>query len=104
VCEISNPLERAQQLKALLVGQIQQLKPQQTAAFGSTDEWRYYNALYFPYVAGLKPYARYPEKDRLEAASLQALEWFQTSVPERTLHNWQNAATQLVAHSLRHPS
>lgn len=101
--EIANPLERAQQLKALLVGQIQHLKPQQAAAFGATDEWRYYNALYFPYVAGLKPYARYPEKDRLDAACLQALEWFQTSVPERTLHNWQNSATQLVAQGLRPP-
>lgn len=96
-----NPLERAQKLKTLLVEHIQRLKPRQAAAFGSTDEWRYYNALYFPYVAGLKPYTRRQDRDSLGEASCQALDWFQTSVPERTLHNWQNIAAQLVAKSLR---
>jgi hypothetical protein len=96
-----NPLERAQKLKTLLVEHIQRLKPQQSTGFGSTDEWRYYNALHFPYVAGLKPYTRRQDKDYLDEVSRQALNWFQTSVPERTLHNWQNIAAQLVAKSLR---
>jgi len=99
-----NPLERAQRLKALLVEHIQYLKPQNTADFGGTDEWRYYNALYFPYVAGVKPYTFRQDKDHMDKASRQALDWFQASVPERTLHNWQNAAAELVAKSLRNPS
>jgi hypothetical protein len=102
--EAQNPLERARQLKALLVEQIQRLKPSGPAEFGGTDEWRYYNALYFPYVAGVKPYTLRQDKAHLDEASRQALDWFQTSVPERTLHNWQNAAAQLVARSLRNPS
>jgi hypothetical protein len=66
-----------------------------------TDEWRYYNSLYFPYVLGLKPYTHRTDKDALDETSRQALEWFQTSVPERTLHNWQNTAAKLVANDLR---
>ena len=95
-----NPLDRAHALKALLTESIQRLKPQGEADFGPTDEWRYFNALYFPYVVGIKPYARRIDKEFLGEASLQALEWFQVSVPERTLHNWQNAAADLVAKDL----
>ncbi len=95
-----NPLDRAHALKALLTESIQRLKPQGDASFGITDEWRYFNALYFPYVVGLKPYSRRIDKNFLDEASLQALEWFQISVPERTLHNWQNTGAQLIAEDL----
>ena len=97
----TNPLDRAQALKALLVQSIQKLKPQSDMKFGATDEWRYYNALHFPYVLGLKPYARRADYDSLDEASRAALDWFQTSVPERTLHNWQNAAAKLIAEDIR---
>jgi hypothetical protein len=96
-----NPLDRALQLKVLLVQSIQKLKPQSSEKFGTSDEWRYYNALYFPYVVGLKPYANRLDHALLDAASRQALSWFQTSVPERTLHNWQNTAARLVAEDLK---
>ena len=95
-----NPLDRAHALKALLTESIQRLKPQGDAEFGVTDEWRYFNALHFPYVVGLKPYSRRIDKEFLNEASLQALEWFQVSVPERTLHNWQNAGAHLIAKDL----
>lgn len=95
------PLERAQELKALLAESILRLKPRDNRDFGVSDEWRYYNALYFPYVAGLKPYATQVSQDGLSAAAHQALEWFRANVPERTLHNWQNAAARLVAQELR---
>jgi hypothetical protein len=97
----ANPLDRAHALKSLLIDGIQHLKPQGKADFGTTDEWRYYNSLYFPYVLGLKPYTRRTDKESLDEISRQALEWFQTSVPERTLHNWQNTAARLVANELR---
>jgi hypothetical protein len=97
----ANPLDRAHALKSLLIESIQRLKPQGKADFGTTDEWRYYNSLYFPYVLGLKPYARRADKASLDETSRQALEWFQSLVPERTLHNWQNAAARLIANELK---
>ena len=97
----SNPLERAHALKSLLIERIQRLKPQGDDQFGITDEWRYYNSLYFPYVLGLKPYTRRIDRESLDEPSRHALEWFQTSVPERTLHNWQNTAAKLVADDIR---
>jgi hypothetical protein len=97
----TNPLDRAYALKSLLIESIQRLKPQSKESFGVTDEWRYYNSLYFPYVVGLKPYTRRTDRETLDETSRWALEWFQTSVPERTLHNWQNAAAKLVADDLR---
>jgi hypothetical protein len=97
----TNPLDRAHALKTLLIESIQRLKPQGSESFGVTDEWRYYNSLYFPYVIGLKPYTRRIDREILDETSRRALEWFQTSVPERTLHNWQNTAATLVAKDIR---
>jgi len=107
-------LERATELKAVLAESIARLKPPDEAAFGTTDEWRHYNALYFLYVAGIRPYSRRltpapSPSGRLSAAgdgqpaaaSEAALRWFRTQVPERTLHNWQRAAARLVALDLR---
>ncbi|MFP4437957.1 MAG: hypothetical protein ACLFVO_11985 [Chloroflexaceae bacterium] len=96
-----DPLERAVELKALLAGSIGRLKPRGPDDFGTSDEWRYYNALYFPYVVGLKPYSRRATHSDLDPPARTALEWFRTSVPERTLYNWQNAAARLVAQDLR---
>jgi uncharacterized membrane protein YkvA (DUF1232 family) len=90
-------LERAAELKALLAESIERLKPRGQADFGTSDEWRHYNALYFPYVVGLKPYSRRVDYGDLDEASQSALKWFQAQVPERTLYNWQNAAALLVA-------
>ena len=52
-----DPLERAAELKALLAESIARLKPRTDAAFDTSDEWRYYNALYFPYVTASSPTA-----------------------------------------------
>jgi len=94
-------LEPTTELKALLAESVARLKPRGQAGFGASDEWRHYNALYFPYIAGLKPYSRRAPHDRLDPSAQQALEWFQANVPERTLYNWQNAAAKLVAQDLR---
>lgn len=96
----NNPLDRAHRLREVLTDSIERLKPRTGEDFGVTDEWRYYNALYFPYVVGLKPYARQPHGDPRTEAAGEALEWFQTSVPERTLYNWQATAAELVAQDL----
>jgi hypothetical protein len=99
-----DPIERAAELKRLLAESIARLKPRDGGDFGATDEWRFYNALYFPYVVGLKPYSRRNDHDQLDPTAQAALEWFQRTVPERTLHNWQNAGARLVAEQLRSES
>ena len=95
-----NPLERAAELKSILAGSIERLKPRTGVDFGTSDEWRYYNALYFPYVVGIKPYSSRARNYHKNPAVREALEWFRTSVPERTLYNWQNAAAKLIARDL----
>ncbi|MDF2964386.1 MAG: hypothetical protein K0S39_6121, partial [Paenibacillus sp.] len=77
------------------------LKPRQNERFGTTDEWRYYNALYFPYIAGIKPYSRRYSDEQLDETSQEALEWFRTNVPDRTFYNWQKAGARLIALSLK---
>jgi len=92
-------LDRAAELKIMLTESISKLKPQHDKPFDTTDEWRFYNSVFFPYVAGLRPYSRNQEKD-LQPYEGEALEWFQSFVPERTLHNWQNTAAKLIANDL----
>ncbi|MEK6222575.1 MAG: hypothetical protein N2D54_10060, partial [Chloroflexota bacterium] len=94
-------LEQANELKVFLRESIQRLKPDTAEKFGKTDEWRFYNALYFPYIAGIKPSRRRQALGGLSEENALALEWFQTEVPERTLHNWQNAAAKLIAQDIQ---
>ncbi|GAA3807879.1 hypothetical protein GCM10022226_29950 [Sphaerisporangium flaviroseum] len=94
------PLERATELRTLLRESILRLKPRD-GEFGTSEEWRYYNVLYFPYVAGLRPYRRGASRTGLDALERQAFDWFLTQVPERTLYNWQTAAAKLIADDLR---
>lgn len=96
-----NPLERAHALKSLLVASVSKLKPRGAAFFGTSDAWRYYNAVYYPYVLGLKPYTRRADLALQDESTRIVLEWFQTSVPERTLHNWQNTAAKLIAEDIK---
>jgi hypothetical protein len=93
------PLERAAELKSLLLESICRLKPRD-GDFGTSDEWRHYNALYFYYVAGIRPYSRRTKREDLDPTARRALSWFVNQVPERTLHNWQNAGARLVAEDL----
>jgi hypothetical protein len=92
-------LARAAALKAVLTDSIGKLKPDGEAAFGTSDVWRHYNALHFPYAVGLKPYR--PDSSLTNPIHQAALAWFQTQVPERTLHHWQTAAAKLIAQDLR---
>lgn len=95
------PLERANALKGILTESILRLKPRDKGEFGTSDEWRHYNALYFPYVMGLRPYSRRAGQDDLPAAAHEALNWFRSQIPERTLYNRQHAAAELIAQDLR---
>ncbi len=95
-----SPLERAAELRSLLLESIQRLKPRD-GEFGTSDEWRFYNVLYYPYVRGLRPYRRGPRPGGLTAEERQAFDWFRREVSERTFYNWQNAAAKLIADDLR---
>ncbi|MFN8090327.1 MAG: hypothetical protein U0R81_15395 [Mycobacterium sp.] len=95
------PLERANELKSLLADGIARLKPRDGGEFGTTEQWRYYNSLYFPYVMGVRAYAQNATAAGLDPVARQAWQWFVTEVPQRSLHNWQNAAARLIAADLR---
>lgn len=95
------PVERASELKALLAEGISRLKPRDGGDFGTTEEWRYYNSLYFPYVVGVRAYAQNATASGLDPTARRAWQWFVTEVPQRSLHNWQNAAARLIAADLR---
>ena len=99
--QTDSTLTRAAELKAVLTESIARLKPRDQGAFGTTDAWRHYNALYFPYVVGLRPYSRRTLHDD---EYQEVLNWFRSQIPERTLYNWQTAAARLVARDLRERS
>ncbi|CAM4474510.1 hypothetical protein MB901379_03835 [Mycobacterium basiliense] len=98
---LDHPLERANELKAVLADGIGRLKPRDAGDFGTTEQWRYYNSLYFPYVVGVRAYAQNATASGLDPTARQAWRWFATEVPQRSLHNWQNAAARLIAADLR---
>jgi hypothetical protein len=95
------PLERAIELKALLADRIAALKPRDGGDFGTTEQWRHYNCLYFPYVVGVRAYAQNATAAGLDSTARQAWQWLVTEVPQRSLHNWQSAAARLIAADLR---
>jgi hypothetical protein len=95
------PLERANELKALLADRIAALKPRDAGDFGTTEQWRHYNSLYFPYVVGVRAYAQNATAAGLDPVARRAWQWFVTEVPQRSLHNWQNAAARVIAADLR---
>jgi hypothetical protein len=95
------PLERANELRALLADRIAALKPRDGGDFGITEQWRHYNSLYFPYVVGVRAYAQNATAAGLDPVAKQAWQWFVTEVPQRSLHNWQNAAARVIAADLR---
>jgi hypothetical protein len=93
-------LSQARELRQLLIENIARLKPDSEAAFGTTDAWRNYNAVYFPYVVGLRPSRRRQTKTGLADHEAEALAWFRREVPERTLYHWQSRAVELIARSV----
>jgi hypothetical protein len=95
------PLERATELRALLADRIARLKPREGGDFGTTEQWRHYNSLYFPYVAGVRAYAQNATAAGLDPVARRAWQWFVTEVPQRSLHNWQTAAAKVIAADLR---
>jgi hypothetical protein len=94
-------LERSAELTELLCESIERLKPHHNGNHGISEAWRYYNVLYYPYVRGIRlSNHRLIQGDDLKDLK-DVLEWFRIEVPERTLHNWQNAAAEIIAKDLQ---
>ncbi|GAA3339900.1 hypothetical protein GCM10020358_25370 [Amorphoplanes nipponensis] len=92
------PLARAAELRAVLGEHVARLKP--AGAFGTTEEWRYFNALHYCSVRGLRPYRRGPQPEGLDRDARRAVDWFRRYVPRRSLHRWQAEGAALVAAQL----
>lgn len=93
----ANALQRANELRLLLLECIDALRPPDRGDFGTTDEWRFFNALYYPYVIGISPYKRSLFYETFDEPTAAVIRWFQTSVPPRTLYNWQNRGAEMIA-------
>jgi hypothetical protein len=96
--ENADALQRANTLRGILVECIDALRPPDRGTFGTTEEWRFYNALYYPYVAGISPYRHHAlAQISGEDGARDVIRWFQAEVPQRTMHNWQNRAAERIA-------
>ncbi len=91
---------RAMALQTLLTETVITLKPE-ASDFGTTPAWRHYNALYYPYVVGMKPYSVKSTVEDIEPQHREAWQWFREQVPERTLYHWQRTAVNVVARALK---
>ena len=49
----------------------------------------------------MRAYAQNATAAGLDPVASQAWQWFVTEVPQRSLHNWQNAAARVIAADLR---
>lgn len=96
----ANSIHRAHELRQVLAECIETLRPQSPEKFGTTDEWRFFNALYYPYVVGVSPYKNHPSGEDVDSSTANMLKWFQVNVPPRTLYNWQNRGAELIAELL----
>ena len=92
------PLVRAVELQKVLTESVARLKP--SAPFGTTEEWRFYNALHYCCVLGLRPYQRRPQPDGLDRDAKRAIDWFRRYVPRRSLRRWQAEGAEMVAGQL----
>ncbi|WP_255657702.1 hypothetical protein [Actinoplanes sp. L3-i22] len=89
------PRARARELRAVLREAVSALRP--AGAFGTSDDWRYYNTLQFCGVLGLNPYARRQRLDGLSREARMAVDWFRRNVPRDTMQQWQREAAMVVA-------
>jgi len=109
--EEDNRLNRASALKSLLTELVERLRPPGNTSYGTTDAWRFYNSLYFPYVREISKKQAHIEARRMaeerrrnnirEADEIEkVLEWLD-EVDEDTFYKWQRRASNTIASILR---
>ena len=89
------PLARALALRSVLRESVGRLRPD--GLFGTGEDWRHYNTLYYCCVLGVRPYARKPVTDGLDRDARQALEWFRRYVPRTTMREWHREGAEVIA-------
>lgn len=106
-----NRLNRIAALRELLIAQIEGLRPLGHGDLPATsDPWRFYNVLYYPYVRGITRAAALDEVRRLADERRrqgqtapgeleQVLVWL-ADLDERTYHNWQRRASDMIAENV----
>lgn len=92
---IEQPLARAVELRTVLLEAVARMRP--GGPFSTHEKWRHYNALYFGYVRGLRPYGRRVRTDGLDLECRQAIEWLRRYVPRHLLRRWQAEGAAMVA-------
>jgi hypothetical protein len=92
------PLERAAELQGVLAESVARLKP--AGPFATTEEWRFFNALHYCCVLGLRPYQRRPLPDNLDRDARRAVDWFRRYVPRKSMRRWTAEGAELVAGQL----
>ncbi|AGL20559.1 hypothetical protein L083_7049 [Actinoplanes sp. N902-109] len=89
------PLLRVAELRALLSEQVDRLRPE--GAPGTSEEWRFYNALHYCCVLGLRPYDRAPQTDGLDRNARRVLDWIRRYVRREALELWIAQGGEQVA-------
>jgi hypothetical protein len=92
---IEQPLARALELRTVLQEAVSRMRP--SGPFGTDEQWRHYNALYFGYVLGLQPYRRRLRTDGLDRDTRRVVEWLRGYVPRHLLRRWKSEGAALVA-------
>jgi hypothetical protein len=90
-----HPLVRVAELRSLLEEHVERLKPAGT--LGTAEDWRFYNALRYGCVLGLKPYAKYPDVEGLDRDARRIVDWFRHHVPRATLRRWKTEGADMIA-------
>ena len=93
------PLARAVELRAVLRESVARLKPD--GLFGTGEQWRHYNALYFGCVLGLRPYDRGSAAAAMsDPNARRAVDWFRRYVPRTAYQSWLAEGADLIADRL----
>ena len=105
-----NRLNRAAVLKEVLLDLLDGLRPADGGGRVTSDAWRYYNCLYYPYVRGigrrrapsvLRQLAERRKREGGPRGDLeQVLDWL-LQVDEDTFYKWQRRGSDTIAAALR---
>jgi hypothetical protein len=95
---VEQPLARAQELRHVLGEAVAGLRP--NGSPGTDEEWRHYNAVYYYFLLGLRPYSRRLRTDGLDREARRTIEWIRQYVPRHLLRRWQSEGAAQVARDL----
>jgi hypothetical protein len=89
------PLIRAAELRAVLSEQVERLRP--AGVPGTSQEWRFYNALHYCSVLGVRPYDRVPQTDGMDLDGRRIIDWFRRQVRRESLDQWKVQGAELIS-------